>query len=204
MRAGSRALGKDAHGRSHRPEARTSSTGRPPRCRAQAVRARVPNDTRTSRKPPPMANPSSAARGRLCREANASARASSRQLVTINGRKMPSAACRAGNHAASASSTAVTSAAISSTNTAMRISAGKCPADQRCGARCSPSAPASVARPRPEPARQRRADREQRAQAEQLHEPGILVAKSGTEDVGWGHGRIVPARSSSSSRWRSK
>ena len=52
--------------------------------------------------------------------------------------------------------------------------------------------------------RQRRADREQRAQAEELHETGILVAKSGTQDVGWGHGLIVPARSSNSSRWRWK
>ena len=80
-----------------------------------------------------MANPSSAARGRFCREANASARASSRQLVTINGRKMPSAACSAvqprgkrefdGGHERGNQHDKDRDADLG----------GQCPADQRCG-----------------------------------------------------------------------
>ena len=73
-------------------------------------------------KPTPMASASSIADHTALRAAKDSARASTRQLVTISGRKIPSPAWIAGNQAASVSSTAVTAAAMTTTNTAMRTS----------------------------------------------------------------------------------
>ena len=61
-------------------------------------------------KPTPMASASSIADQTALRAAKDSARASTRQLVTISGRKIPSPAWIAGSQAASVSSTAVTAA----------------------------------------------------------------------------------------------
>ncbi len=104
----------------------------------------------SSAKPLPIAIPSTRLAATVLRDAYTSARATMAQLVTINGRNMPSERSSAGSHALKTSSTDVTRLAMISTYTGTRI----CCSNQRRVAEISTFEQASthsVATPSPRP-----------------------------------------------------